>query len=90
MASFHDNVRRQDTSAPVTLVVGVETVTLQPDQYAGQSVNELFAAYGHRLVGEGRVDRITEYQLNGEIVPGSTQPRPGETVRGVVTVDGKG
>ncbi len=90
MASFYDNVRRQDTSAPVTLVVGVEPVTLQHDQYVGRSVNELFAAYGHRLVGEGRVNLITEYQLNGEIVPGSTQPRPGETVRGVVTVDCKG
>lgn len=89
MSSFFSNARRQDTSAPVTLVVGPDMLELSYDQYNAKSVSQLFGEYGHTLSG-GDVSRISEYQVDGEIVPGTFQARPGETVRGVVNTDGKG
>lgn len=85
--SFFSQLRNQDQSAPVTLMLNEESVVLQSDQYRGKTVSQLFGEYGHQL---GDVTRINRFVLNGEIVPNDTQIRPGETVRGSVTSESKG
>lgn len=85
--SFFSQLRTQDQSAPVTLLLNEESITLTSDQYRGKTVSQLFGEYGHQL---GDVTRINRFVLNGEIVPGDTQVRPGESVRGAVTSESKG
>jgi hypothetical protein len=85
---FLNNVRTQDASAPVTLVVNEETYSVSPDNYRGKTVAQLFSQYGENLgVDPARINR---YVINNEIVPGETTVRPGETVRGAVTSENKG
>jgi hypothetical protein len=86
--SFFQQIRTQDQSAPVTLILNEETLNLSPDQYRGKSVSQLFAEYGPSLGGD--VSRINRYVLNGEAVSGDTVVRPGETVRGAVSSESKG
>lgn len=86
--SFFQQIRTQDQSAPVTLILNEETLTLSPDQYRNKSVSQLFAEYGASLGGD--VTRINRYVLNGEAVSGDTVVRPGETVRGAVSSESKG
>jgi len=88
MSSFFQQVRTQDQSAPVTLMLNEETLQLVPDQYRGKTVSQLFAEYGTSLGGD--VTRISRYVLNGEAVSGDTVIRPGETVRGSVSSESKG
>lgn len=85
--SFFTQLRTQDQSSPVTLMLNEESIVLQADQFRGKTVSQLFGEYGHQL---GDVTRINRFVLNGEIVPGDTQVRPGETVRGSVSSENKG
>jgi hypothetical protein len=86
--SFYDNLRQQDTSAAVTLVVNEEELALTFEQYNGKTVSQLFGEYGHRLISD--VTRVRTFAINNVEVPGPTQVRPGETVRGVIKAEGKG
>jgi hypothetical protein len=86
--SFFTQIRTQDQSAPVTLLLNEDTLQLQPDQYRGKTVSQLFAEYGASLGGD--VARINRYVLNGEAVAGDTVVRPGESVRGSVSSESKG
>jgi hypothetical protein len=86
--SFFTQIRTQDQSAPVTLFLNEDTLQLQPDQYRGKTVSQLFAEYGASLGGD--VARINRYVLNGEAVAGDTVVRPGESVRGSVSSESKG
>ena len=86
--SFFSQIRTQDQSAPVTLLLNEDTLQLQPDQYRGKTVSQLFAEYGPSLGGD--VARINRYVLNGEAVAGDTVVRPGEAIRGSVSSESKG
>jgi hypothetical protein len=86
--SFFTQIRTQDQSAPVTLLLNEDTLQLQPDQYRGKTVSQLFAEYGASLGGD--VARINRYVLNGEAVAGDTVVRPGESIRGSVSSESKG
>lgn len=86
--SFFQQIRTQDQSAPVTLLLNEDSLQLQPDQYRGKTVSQLFAEYGASLGGD--VARINRYVLNGEAVAGDTVVRPGESVRGSVNSESKG
>jgi hypothetical protein len=88
MSSFFQQVRTQDQSAPVTLILNEDSLSLSPDQFRGKTVSQLFAEYGTSLGGD--VSRINRYVLNGEVVAGDTVIRPGETVRGSVSSESKG
>jgi hypothetical protein len=85
--SFFDQIRTADQSSPVTLLLNEESITLSADQFNGKTVSQLFGEYGHQL---GNVTRINRFVLNGEIVPGTTVVRAGETVRGAVSSESKG
>jgi hypothetical protein len=85
--AFFDQIRTADQSAPVTLLLNEESITLSADQFMGKSVSQLFGEYGHQL---GNVTRINRFVLNGEIVPGTTVVRAGESVRGAVSSESKG
>jgi hypothetical protein len=85
--AFFDQIRTADTTAPVTLLLNEESITLTADQFRGKTVSQLFGEYGHSL---GNVSRINRFVLNGEIVPGDTVVRAGETVRGAVSSESKG
>lgn len=85
--SFFDQIRTADQSAPVTLYLNEESVTLTPDQYRGKTVSQLFGEYGHSL---GDVTRINRFVLGNEAVPGDTVVRAGESVRGAVSSESKG
>lgn len=85
--SFFDQIRTADQSSPVTLILNEESITLTSDQFRGKTVSQLFGEYGHSL---GSVSRINRFVLNGEIVPGDTVVRAGETVRGAVSSESKG
>jgi len=85
--AFFDQIRSADQSSPVTLLLNEETITLQPDQFRGKTVSQLFGEYGARL---GDVTRINRFVLNGEAVPGDTVVRAGESVRGAVSSESKG
>lgn len=85
---FLNNVRTQDQSAPVTLMVNEESYQVLAENARNKSVSQLFAEYGANLGVDA--SRITRYVLNNEIVPGETVVRPGETVRGAVTSESKG
>lgn len=86
--SFFDQVRTQDQSAPVTLMVNEESMELLPENYRNKTVSQLFAEYGARLGVDA--SRITRYVINSVQVAGDTVIRPGETVRGAVTSESKG
>lgn len=86
--AFFDTLRQQDTSAAVTLVVNEEELALTFEQYNGKTVSQLFGEYGTRLLND--VTRIHTFAIDGVEVPGTTQVRPGETVRGVIKAEGKG
>lgn len=86
--AFYDALRQQDTSAAVTLVVNEEEMTLTYEQYNGKSVSQLFGEYGTQLVAD--TTRIREFAINNTVVPGTTQVRPGETVRGIIKNENKG
>ena len=86
--SFFEILRQQDTSAAVTLVVNEEELTLTFEQYNGKTVSQLFGEYGSRLLND--VTRIRTFAIDSVEVPGTTQVRPGETVRGVIKAEGKG
>lgn len=86
--AFYETLRQQDTSAAVTLVVNEEEMSLTYEQYNGKTVSQLFGEYGTQLVAD--VTRIREFAINNTVVPGTTQVRPGETVRGVIKAEGKG
>lgn len=86
--SFYDGLRQLDTSAPVTLVVNEEEMTLTYQQYNGKSVSQLFGEYGTQLVAD--VTRIREFAINNTVFPGTAQARPGDTVRGIIKAEGKG
>ena len=86
--SFFTQIRTQDQSAPVTLLLNEDSLQLQPDQYRNKTVSQLFAEYGASLGGD--VARISRYVLNGEAVAGDTVVRPGESVRGSVSSESKG
>jgi hypothetical protein len=85
--SFFDQIRTADQSSPVTLLLNEESITLSADQFNGKTVSQLFGENGHQL---GNVTRINRFVLNGEIVPGTTVVRAGETVRGAVSSESKG
>lgn len=85
--SFFDQIRTADQSAPVILLLNEESITLNSDQFRGKTVSQLFGEYGHTI---GNVSRINRFVLNGEVVPGDTVVRPGETVRGAVSSESKG
>lgn len=85
--SFFDQIRTADQSAPVTLYLNEESVTLTPDQYRGKTVSQLFGEYGHSL---GDVTRINRFVLGNEAVPDDTVVRAGESVRGAVSSESKG
>ena len=85
--SFFDQIRTADQSSPVTLLLNEESITLSADQFSGKTVSQLFGEYGHQL---GNVTRINRFVLNGEIVPGTTVVRAGESVRGAVSSESKG
>lgn len=85
--AFFDQIRTADQSAPVTLYLNEESITLTPDQYRGKTVSQLFGEYGHSL---GDVTRITRFVLGNEAVPGDTVVRAGESVRGAVSSESKG
>jgi hypothetical protein len=85
--SFFDQIRTADQTAPVTLYLNEESITLTPDQYRGKTVSQLFGEYGHSL---GDVTRINRFVLGNEAVPGDTTIRPGESVRGCCTSESKG
>lgn len=86
--SFFTQIRTQDQSAPVTLFLNEESLTLNPDQYRGKTVSQLFAEYAQDLGVSA--SRIVTYVLNGEQVPGDTVARPGESFRGCVNAEDKG
>jgi hypothetical protein len=86
--SFFTQVRTQDQSASVTLILNEDSLTLAPDQYRNKTVSQLFAEYGASLGGD--VARINRYVLNGEAVAGDTVVRPGEQIRGCVSSESKG
>lgn len=85
---FLSNVRTQDQSAPVILVVNEESYRVAAENARNKTVSQLFAEYGSNLGVDP--SRITRYVINNEIVPGETVVRPGETVRGAVTSEQKG
>jgi hypothetical protein len=85
--SFFDQIRTADQTAPVTLYLNEESITLTSDQFRGKTVSQLFGEYGHSL---GDVSRINRFVLNNEVVPGDTVVRAGESVRGAVTSESKG
>jgi hypothetical protein len=85
--SFFDQIRTADTTAPVTLILNEESITLNADLFHNKTVSQLFGEFGHAL---GNVSRINRFVLNGEIVPGDTVVRAGETVRGAVSSESKG
>jgi hypothetical protein len=85
--SFFDQIRTADQTAPVTLYLNEESITLTSDQFRGKTVSQLFGEYGHSL---GDVSRINRFVLNTEIVPGDTVVRAGESIRGAVTSESKG
>lgn len=85
--AFFDQIRTADQSAPVTLYLNEESITLTSDQFRGKTVSQLFGEYGHSL---GDVTRINRFVLKNEVVPGDTVVRAGESVRGVVTSESKG
>lgn len=85
---FLNNARIQDASAPVTLLVNEESYSVPSENHRGKTVSQLFAEYGSNLGVDPA--RVTSYLLNGEIVPGDTVVRPGESVRGSVTSESKG
>ena len=85
--SFFDQIRTADQSAPVTLYLNEESITLTPDQYRGKTVSQLFNEYGHSL---GDVTRITRFVLGNEEVPDDTVVRPSEIIRGVILSESKG
>lgn len=85
--AFFDQLRQQDYSAPVTILVNEESVTLQEAQYRGKTVSQLAAEYAGHLID---VSRINRYVLNNETVSGDTAVRPGETLRLAVNSEGKG
>jgi hypothetical protein len=86
--AFYDTLRQQDTSAAVTLVVNEEELALTFEQYNGKTVSQLFGEYGGRLIND--VTRIKTFAIDSVEVPGTTQVRPGETVRGVIKAEDKG
>jgi len=86
--SFFTQIRTQDQSAPITLFLNEESITLTPNQYRGKTVNQLFAEYATDL--GVAASRIVTYVLNGEQVPGDTVARPGESFRGCVNAEDKG
>lgn len=85
---FLQNVRAQDQSAPVTLMVNEESYQILAENARNKTVSQLFAEYGANLGVDP--SRITRYVLNNEIVPGETVVRPGETVRGAILAESKG
>jgi hypothetical protein len=85
---FLNNVRAQDQTAPVTLLVNEEAYAVTPANYQGKTVAQLFAQYASNLGVDA--SRITAYVLNAEQVPGETIVRPGEVYRGVITSESKG
>ncbi len=85
---FLNNVRAQDQTAPVTLLVNEEAYAVTPANYQGKTVAQLFAQYASNLGVDA--SRITAYVLNAEQVPGETICRPGEIFRGVITSESKG
>ena len=80
--------RQQDTSAAVTLVVNEEELELTFEQYNGKTISQLFGEYGNNLIGD--VTRIKTFAVNNVEMLGTTQVRPGETVRGIIKAEGKG
>lgn len=85
---FLNNVRVQDQSAPVTLLFNEESYVVSAENALNKSVSQLFAEYGLNLGIDPA--RLTRYIINGEVVPGTTVVRPGESVRGVIVSEGKG
>jgi hypothetical protein len=88
MSSFSTYLQQQDPNQAVTLVLNAEEITLTAAEFTGKTVSQLFGEYGNRLGGD--VSRITSYTVNNVVMPHTTQVRPGETVRGIVTSEGKG
>lgn len=87
-ASFFSNLRTQDPSAAVTLVLNEESVRLTAAQFTGKTLSQLFAEYGRGLVADQ--SRIQSFAVNNTVVPSDTQVRPGETVRAIIKAEGKG
>jgi hypothetical protein len=87
MSNFFSDLRPSDTSSPVTLYLNEESITLQPAQYTGKTVSQLFAEYA---TGMGDVTRINRYVMDGRIIPETQVVRSGESVRGAVTSENKG
>jgi hypothetical protein len=85
---FLDNVRVQDQSAPVTLLFNEESYEVPAENALNKSVSQLFAEYGVNLGADPA--RLTRYIINGEVVPGTTVVRPGESIRSVISSESKG
>jgi hypothetical protein len=85
---FLNNVRAQDQTAPVTLLVNEESYAVTPANYQGKTVAQLFAQYASNLGVDA--SRIQSYILDATQVPGETVVRPGEVYRGVITSESKG
>lgn len=85
---FLENVRVQDQSAPVTLVFNEEEYVVSAENALNKSVSQLFAEYGVNLGVDPA--RLTRYIINGEVVPGTTVVRPGETIRSIISSENKG
>lgn len=85
---FLDNVRSSDQSAPVVIMMNAESYNVPAENARGKTISQLFAEYGVNVGADPA--RVTNYTLNGEIWPGETPVRPGETWRGSVNSEGKG
>jgi hypothetical protein len=83
MSSFSTYLQQQDPTQAVNLVLNAEQTTLTAAEFTGKTLSQLFGEYGSRLGGD--VSRITSYSVNNVVMPGTTQVRPGETVRAIVT-----
>jgi hypothetical protein len=86
--SFFDTLRQQDPNAVVTLVVNADERELTFEHFNGKTVSQLFGEYGGSLIND--VNRIRTFAIDNVEVPGTTQVRPGETVRGIIKAEGKG
>ena len=85
--SFFQQIRNEDASAPVTIKVNEETVTLTADNYRGKSLSQLAAEYASSMIDVARINR---YIVDGVARSGDTVIRPGETLQLTVNSESKG
>ena len=85
--SFFNQIRQADTQSPVVLYFNEESISLNPAQYTGKTVSQLYAEYASSL---GDVTRINRYVLNGEGVPSTQVVRAGENYRATTNSEQKG